>query len=156
MSSPDPVPPSADAPTDEPREAQVVRAFLASLELLDVERAASYLAPGVAYTNVSLPTIHGREAVRRALGAFGRVASGFEAENHSLVADGRVVLTQRTDVIEIGRLRIAFWVWGRFEVEDDRIVVWRDFFDWANVTGGVLRGLAGVVVPGLRGGPAWR
>lgn len=148
----DPVPtPDGGAPaTDEPREAAVVRAFLASLELLDVERALTYVADDIAYTNVSLPTVHGRAGVRKALQALGRVTTGFEAVNHHLATEGHVVMTERTDALVVGRLRVQFWVYGRFEVRDGKIAVWRDHFDWAAVTAGVVRGLAGVVVPSVR------
>jgi len=155
--TPEPAPIPGGAGTDEPHEAAVVRAFLASLELLDVERAVGHVAEDVVYQNVSLPTIRGRDALRRALTAFGRAATSFEAVNHRLAAEGPVVLTERTDVIEVGRLRVSFWVCGTFEVHDGRITLWRDYFDWANVTGGLLRGLVGVVVPAVRAGaPAAR
>lgn len=149
---PAPIPGAGDARTSEPREAAVVRAFLASLELLDVERALGLVADDLAYTNVSLPTIHGRDGLRKALTAFVRTVSAFEAHNHRLVADGGTVLTERTDVIEVGRLRVSFWVCGRFEVRDGKITVWRDYFDWANVTGGLLRGVVGVALPSVRAG----
>lgn len=151
MGPSDPAPlPGAGADVDEPREAAIVRAFLASLELLDVERALSHVAEDLVYTNVSLPSIRGREGLRRGLTAFSRVATGFEAHNHRLAADGPVVLTERTDVIEVGRLRLVFWVCGTFEVHHGKITLWRDYFDWVDVTRATLRGLAGVVVPSLR------
>jgi len=155
--TPEPAPIPGGAGTDEPREAAVVRAFLASLELLDVERAVGHVADDVVYQNVSLPTIRGRDALRKALTAFGRAATSFQAVNHRLAAEGPVVLTERTDVIEVGRLRVSFWVCGTFEVHDGKITLWRDYFDWASVTGGLLRGLVGVVVPAVRAGaPAAR
>ncbi|WP_320673201.1 limonene-1,2-epoxide hydrolase family protein [Patulibacter defluvii] len=145
-SAPNPAPTAADS-----AEATVVRAFLASLELLDVGRATALVAPDLVYENVSLPTIHGRRGLERALGTFTRVATGFEARTHRLAVDGPVVLTERTDVIEVGRLRVAFWVCGTFEVHDGQITLWRDHFDWLNVTGGTVRGLLGALpLPGLR------
>lgn len=147
---PDPTPGGGAAATDEPPEAAIVRAFLASLELLDVERALSYVADDIAYTNVSTPTVRGRENVRRVLNGFLRFSTGFEAVNHHLATDGHVVLTERTDAFVLGRLRVQFWVCGRFEVRGGKITVWRDHFDWANVTAGLARGLAGVLVPSMR------
>jgi len=35
-------------------------------------------------------------------------------------------------------------------VEDGRIVLWRDYFDWMDFTRGALRGLAGIALPALR------
>lgn len=142
-------PTAADSP-----EATVVRAFLASLELLDVDRATGLVAPDLVYENVSLPTIHGRRGLQRALTTFTRVATGFEAHTHRLAVNGPVVLTERTDVIEIGRLRVSFWVCGTFEVHHGQITLWRDHFDWLNVTGAALRGVLGAVLPGLRAGAA--
>ena len=145
-----PLPGTADA-LDAP-EATVVRAFLASLELRDVERAANLVADDLVYENVSLPTVHGREGLRRVLGAALKAASGFEAHVHRIAVNGPVVLTERTDVLEVGRLRVAFWVCGTFEVRDGRIVLWRDYFDWLNVTAATARGLLGVLLPSLRAG----
>ena len=48
---------------------------------------------------------------------------------------------------------MQFWVYGRFEVADDRITVWRDSFDWLNITLALLRGLAGAVIPALAAKP---
>ena len=83
----------------------------------------------------------------------GRPSAGFEVYNHAISASGNSVLTERTDVMTFGRLRIQFWVCGRFDVEDGKIVLWRDRFDWMNYTVATLRGLAGVLVPTLRAKP---
>jgi limonene-1,2-epoxide hydrolase len=130
--------------------AHVVRAFLADLERLDVDAACARLHPDVVYENVSLPPARGRDAARRVLGLLSR-ASGFRAENHRVAADGPVVLTERTDTIEIGRLRTSFWVCGTFEVHDGAITLWRDYFDWAAVTGGLLAGTGRALVSLLPG-----
>jgi len=62
----------------------------------------------------------------------------------------RVVITDRIDELNWGRFASRFWVYGRFVVGDDgKIAVWRDSFDWLDVTIGNLRGLAGLLSPGL-------
>jgi limonene-1,2-epoxide hydrolase len=129
--------------------AAVVRAFLADLERLDVETACSRLHPDVVYENVSLPPARGIAATRRVLGLLDR-ATGFRAENHRLVTDGKIILTERTDTIEIGRLRTSFWVCGTFEVHDGLIIFWRDYFDWATVTGSLITGVGRAVASLLR------
>lgn len=113
--------------------------------------AIALLDDDVAYTNVSLPTIRGRRRVGKVLkAALGHRAIDFEVAMHACATDGNVVLTERTDAMTVGPLRIQFWVYGRFEVRDGRIVVWRDSFDWLNVLLSVGRGLVGVVVPRVR------
>jgi limonene-1,2-epoxide hydrolase len=136
-------------PTSDP--ATVVRAFLADLERLDLDAACAHLAADVVYVNVSLPPARGIAATRRVLGLLTARATGFRAENHRLVADGPVVLTERTDTIEIGRLRTSFWVCGTFEVHDGAITLWRDYFDWAAVTGALATGVGRAVLSLVRG-----
>ena len=119
--------------------AETVRAFLAALERFDIDAAGALLDPDVVYENVSLPAVHGRAATLRLLRSMPRALSGFEARTHRLAATGPVVLTERTDVLVVGRVRVAFWVCGTFEVHDGRITLWRDYFDWAATTGPGLR-----------------
>ena len=133
--------------------ADTVRAFLAALERFDIDAAGALLDPDVVYENVSLPAAHGRAATLRLLRSMPRALSGFEAQTHRLAASGPVVLTERTDVLVVGRVRVAFWVCGTFEVHDGRITLWRDYFDWAATTGALVSGLAralGSLVRGAR------
>ena len=143
---PDAAPPDV-APTD-PRE--VVEAFLEALAAAEPTRAMSFLDEDVEYTNVGLPTIRGRDAVANAFEVFDRPSAGFEAYLHSISADGPVVLTERTDVLIFGPFRSQFWVWGRFDVHDGLITLWRDSFDYLDLTRASLRGLVGLAIPRLR------
>jgi limonene-1,2-epoxide hydrolase len=61
------------------------------------------------------------------------------------------VLTERTDVLERGALRAAFWVDGTFEVLDGRITVWRDRFDWVTVMVAVLAAVPRALFARFRG-----
>jgi limonene-1,2-epoxide hydrolase len=143
-------PETSALPTD-PQE--VVEAFLASLAASDVERSAALVDDEIDYVNVGLPAVHGRDEMTQVFGLLDRPNAGFEVYLHAISADGPVVLTERTDVILIGPLRIQFWVWGRFDVHDGRITLWRDSFDFVDVLRGTVRGLVGTVVPGLRPKP---
>ena len=143
-------PADAELPTD-PQE--VVEAFLASLADSDVERSAALIDDDIDYVNVGLPAVHGRDEMAKVFALLARPGAGFEVYLHAISADGPVVLTERTDVILVGGLRIQFWVWGRFDVHDGKITLWRDSFDFVDVLKGTVRGLAGMVVPGLRPRP---
>ena len=59
------------------------------------------------------------------------------------------MLTERTDVIVWGGFRSQFWVCGRFDVHDGKITLWRDAFDFVDIVRGSIRGLIGLVAPGL-------
>lgn len=145
------LPTPAERPTSDPQA--VAESFLAALAAADLDGAMSLLADDVVYTNVGLPTIRGRDQVARVLGGLQRPNSSFEVYLHAVSADGPVVLTERTDVIVLGPVRTQFWVWGRFDVHDGRITLWRDSFDFLDVTRATVRGLLGAVLPALRPAP---
>jgi limonene-1,2-epoxide hydrolase len=132
----------------------VVERFLDLLRRGDVDGAAELLAVDVEYVNAGFPTVHGRERVRRLLQVtLSRLGVGFEVYLHAISADGPAVLTERTDVLELRRLRIQFWVCGRFDVHDGQIVLWRDYFDQMNFWIATARGLLGMVFPKARAKP---
>lgn len=112
-------------------EIETVRSFLKALEAQDLETALGYLAENVEYQNMPLPPTRTRRAAARVLAPAFRL-SGFEAQVRNIAANGPVVLTERTDAVFIGPVRIPFQVCGTFEVRDGQIVVWRDTFDWAS------------------------
>jgi limonene-1,2-epoxide hydrolase len=134
--------------------AAVVKRFLKLLEANEVDAAVELLAIDVRYENVGLPTVHGRERVRRLFRAMTRVpGAGFEAYMHTISTDGSTVMTERTDVLKFRRLVVQLWVCGRFDVHDGQIVLWRDYFDQLTFVLAFLRGLVGAIVPAVRARP---
>jgi limonene-1,2-epoxide hydrolase len=127
-------------PTSTSSSIEVVEAFLRSLERFDIDRASELLHPDVTYQNVPLPPAKGKAATVKQLRFLEKRCSGFQARIHNIAADGDVVLTERTDVIEVGRFRPEFWVCGTFEVRDGQVVFWRDYFDYADVTVAMVKG----------------
>ncbi|HWB66476.1 MAG TPA: limonene-1,2-epoxide hydrolase family protein [Mycobacteriales bacterium] len=130
--------------------AEVVERFLRGFAAGDAETAISLLAEDIVYENVSLPTIRGRRAVEQGAAKFFQRGLGFEVAIHRIAAEGTTVITERTDALTWGRFRSQFWVCGVFEVRDGQITLWRDYFDWANVTVATLRGVAAMLVPSLQ------
>ena len=128
--------------------ADVVVTFLHSLAAFDIDGALALVHDDLVYVNVSLPTIHGRDRLERLARRVLRPGRmGFNVHLNHVATEGDVVLTDRVDELNVRRFASRFWVYGRFVVRDGRIAVWRDSFDWLDVTIGNLRGLAGVVVP---------
>jgi limonene-1,2-epoxide hydrolase len=78
-----------------------------------------------------------------------KLPGGFRVHFHAIASEGNTVLTDRTDELIIGPVRQRVWVCGRFEVTDGKITLWRDSFDWVDVLIGLIRGLAGALVPAL-------
>lgn len=135
-------------------EALLVERFLGLLSDKDIDGAMELLAPDVEYSNVGLPAVHGRRRVRRLLRAtLGLPGAGFEVYTHTISASGSSVLTERTDVLKLRRMRVQFWVCGRFDVHDGQIVLWRDYFDQMNILVATVRGLLGTVFTAVRAKP---
>jgi limonene-1,2-epoxide hydrolase len=128
---------------------RIVEGFLHALQDEDLDAADAALDDDLVYENVGLPTIHGR---RRAMNLFRRMEGrgGFEVKIHRIAADGSAVLTERSDALILGPLRLQFWVCGVFEVHDGRITLWRDYFDMFDMVKATLRGIVALAVPSLR------
>jgi limonene-1,2-epoxide hydrolase len=128
---------------------RTVEGFLNALQDEDFEAADAALHENLVYENVGLPTIHGRH---RAMTPFRRMEGRmrFEVKIHRIAADGAAVLTERSDALIFGPLRLQFWVCGVFEVHDGRITLWRDYFDMFDMVKATLRGIAALALPSLR------
>jgi limonene-1,2-epoxide hydrolase len=142
------IPAAGPLPATDP--AAIVKTFLLALQDGELDAALELLAEDVVYTNVSLPTIRGRARVDRVFRPlFERLGGRFRVHFHTIATEGQTVLTERTDALGLGRVEQRFWVYGRFDVVDSRIAVWRDSFDWLDITVSIMRGFAGAVVPAL-------
>lgn len=143
---------TARTPTSETAASAVTRDFLELLQAEELDGALSLLDDDVVYSNVSLPTVHGRSGVERLFRPLlGRI--GFRVHFHAIgTVDNNpsVVLTERTDALVCGPISVQFWVYGRFEVSDGRITLWRDSFDWRDVVFGIVRGVLGLAFPFVR------
>ena len=129
--------------------AHTVEVLLSSLQAQDTDGAGAVLDDNLVYQNVGFPTIHGRARAMKLFRAMeGR--AGFEVKIHRIAVNGSSVLTERTDVLQFGPLRLQFWVCGVFEVHNGRITLWRDYFDMWDFTKALVRGVIGAAVPALR------
>ena len=131
---------------------QVVTDFLQAPEAKDHDKIAALLAPDLQYTNVSLPSMMGGQRVASLFELLLRKGTGFSVKIHGLAANGDTVMTERTDILRVGTLHVAFWVCGTFQVRNGQIVLWRDYFDWLDISRGTVRGIIGIVLPRFRVG----
>ncbi len=118
--------------------AGVVTAFIATIEMFDLEGALAFLADDVVYDNVPMGKVVGVDRVRATLGPFvgrfdeidwpvSRIAASGTAESAT-------VFTERVDRFRSGTTWLELPVAGVFEVRDGRITLWRDYFDLATFT----------------------
>ncbi len=128
---------------------RTVEGFLNALQDEDFETVDEALDDNLVYENVGLSKIRGGRRTAKMLRKMqGRI--GFEVKIHRIASDGAAVLTERTDALILGPLRLQFWACGVFEVHNGRITLWRDYVDVYDMLKATLRGVAGLVVPSLR------
>ncbi|MEQ1088920.1 limonene-1,2-epoxide hydrolase family protein [Acinetobacter seifertii] len=141
---------NSDVSNIQAQSEDIVERFLNALMQQDHVTISELLHPDIVYTNVSLPTFKGGKRVAGLIKLALSNARKLKVKNHQLIAKENIVLTERTDILEIGPLHVGFWVCGTFEVEDGKIILWRDYFDWLNVSKGLIRGFLGIGIKALR------
>lgn len=128
---------------------RTVETFLYALQDEDFDTLDNLLSDHVVWQNVGVLTLRGRERIIRLLRR-GQGRFRLEIKVHRIAAEGNAVLTERTDAMVIGPLRIQFWVCGVFDVHAGRITLWRDYFDMFDFVKATARGIAATAFPSLR------
>ncbi|MBI1448297.1 limonene-1,2-epoxide hydrolase family protein [Acinetobacter sp. AC1-2] len=141
---------NSDVNNIEAQSKEIVERFLNALVEQDHVTISELLHPEILYTNVSLPTFKGGKRVAGLIKLALSRTRQLKIKNHQVVAKGNVVLTERTDILNIGPFHVGFWVCGTFKVENGKIILWRDYFDWLNVSKGLIRGFFGIGITSLR------
>jgi limonene-1,2-epoxide hydrolase len=99
------------------------------------DELAGYFTEDAVYHNIPMDPVRGRAAIREFIAGFLAAFDGIDFDIHRQVSDGALVMNERTDVMrrkDGGTFPLP--VMGVFEVKDDRIVAWRDYFDMATIT----------------------
>lgn len=110
--------------------ADVVRAFIAAWERRSVDDALALMSEDARYLNVGLSEFVGHAQIRAALSPFLASSTAVRWTVHHIAetSDG-AVLTERTDVFEMGERTVTIPVMGVAEFSDGKISAWRDYFD---------------------------
>ena len=117
-----------------PTPTQIVRefvdTFVAAWPTGDAARVASLFSIDASYHNGPLEPVRGRSAIEATLAEFMAMGGEVTVDMLNLLADERLVMTERVDHFVIGGSTYSLPVMGIFEVErDGRIAAWRDYFD---------------------------
>jgi limonene-1,2-epoxide hydrolase len=113
----------ADAPID------LVRNFCTAWGAGDLDALLDYFTDDATYHNMPIDPVTGKEAIRSTIEGFTAGVDKIEFRVHHIVADGNVVMTERTDAFFTPDRTIELPVMGTFEVVDGKIAAWRDYFD---------------------------
>lgn len=107
-----------------------VRALIAGWEARDLDAILANMTDDVAYENVGMGEMKGREAVRAAIGPFLAASEHVQwTVRHIAETASGAVLTERVDEFRMGLRTMTIPVMGVFEFEGDLISAWRDYFD---------------------------
>ena len=110
--------------------ADTVRALIAAWEARSIDDILATMTPNVRYLNVGMPEMVGHDAIRAGLTGFlGASTKVHWTVRHIAETAEGAVLTERTDVFEMGPKTVSIPVMGVFEFEAGKISAWRDYFD---------------------------
>lgn len=112
---------------------EIVEAYIAAYENKDLDSLARMTAPDIAYHNVPMPIVHGKDAFVQGAAAFISKMNEISWETlHIAESASGSVLTERIDnfVMKDGR-RITIRCMGVFELRDGLVARWSDYFDLA-------------------------
>jgi limonene-1,2-epoxide hydrolase len=113
---------------------EIVNSFMTAASKRDYGTALGFMADDVEYQNMPLPAVTGHQAVRDTLDMLLAGAEGSEWIVHREATTGNLVLNERTDRFLMGGKWLELPVAGVFELADDKIVLWRDYFDLETIT----------------------
>lgn len=108
---------------------QVVNDFIAAIGRKDQDGAMALVAEDCYYDNVPIGDMKGHEKMLEFLGPMFRSKGPVTFEIHRQTASGNMVMNERTDRFVMKGKEVALPVVGVFEVENDKISFWRDYFD---------------------------
>ncbi|HUO90408.1 MAG TPA: limonene-1,2-epoxide hydrolase family protein [Rhizomicrobium sp.] len=112
---------------------EIVRAFMAAMELKDYDSGLKLLSADCEYTNIPMSTVRGPEAVRAVLEPFFAPV----IENEFLIlreaSAGPIVFIERLDRHRLAKGWVELPVTGVLEVHGGKITVWREYFDLATI-----------------------
>jgi len=108
---------------------ETVNAFISAIESKRLDDAMGLVADDVYYENVPIGGMTGPAEMKAFLEPMFSGDGPVEFEILRQVANETMVMNDRIDKFVIKGKQIALPVAGVFEVSDDKITLWRDFFD---------------------------
>src|SRR5262249_53421416 len=113
---------------------EVVRRFCAAWsDDKDVAELEAFFTEDAVYHNIPLEPVKGKAKIADTIASFIRPGPpGMESIEFRIIniaANGPVVMTERIDVFKLSDKSFELPVMGTFEIRDEKIHAWRDYFD---------------------------
>ena len=113
---------------------KVVLDMCAAFASHDAQALRPFFTDDVVYHNIPMDPAVGLEATIGFIESFLGMFGGLEIETTHIAVKDNVVLTERIDTFTLGEKVAALPVMGTFEIRDEKISAWRDYFDMAQIT----------------------
>jgi len=107
--------------------AQVIDRFVAAWERSDVDELMDYFTEDAVWHPMPTTPAVGKAAIRELVSAW--LTTAPQGVVHRQVADGNLVMQERTDRCSFGGREVVSAVAAVFELEGGRIAAWREYFD---------------------------
>jgi limonene-1,2-epoxide hydrolase len=111
------------------KPSEVVAAAFAATDSHDIEATLDLFTEDGVWDLVPLRSGKGRDEIRALMEPMAAMMANMEVIVHRQIEVGNVVMHERVDRFEIGGEWREIPVFGVFEIRDDKIALWRDFFD---------------------------
>ena len=112
----------------------IVNEFMARIQQMDLEAACELVSDDVEYDNVPVGKVTGPDGINNILGPMVGLFDELDWVVHRQIASNTLVLNERTDRFGKGGKWMELPVAGVFEVHDNKITLWRDYFDLTSMT----------------------
>jgi limonene-1,2-epoxide hydrolase len=116
---------------------RIITEFIQAWSRLDAEELAAYFADDGVYHNMPIAPVSGRDNVENFIRGFLGSWSETTWDILHIVSSGNVVVAERLDRTRAGEKSVELPCVGVFELEDGKIKVWRDYFDFATYQRGL-------------------
>jgi len=116
---------------------RIIREFIEAWSRLDPVELAGYFTDDAVYHNMPMGPVAGRNNVENLIRGF--IASWTETtwELRNILCAGNIVIAERLDRTRVGDKAVDLPCVGVFQLEGDKIKIWRDYFDLATYQRGM-------------------
>jgi limonene-1,2-epoxide hydrolase len=106
-----------------------IRGFIDACVRADPEEFAAYFTEDAVWWNSPWSPVEGRDAIGEMLRRGAQKMTALPWEIRHIVADADVVMVERVDRFLCGDRQINVPCVGVFELRDEKIAAWRDYWD---------------------------
>jgi limonene-1,2-epoxide hydrolase len=126
----------------------VVRALIDAAYSLDAEGVLEQLDDAVTWNSPPLPTFHGKHSVGRALRVLFRIVRSLDYRDDTWSESESRVFVERVELLQFGPFEVELPGVSVFQVEDGRVIAWRDYYDPVAFPLRFMKAVARRIAPG--------